>query len=118
MLTCTLLCHSDTAAALDTVVIPDTAVALLGTVVDPLGMAAADPDLAVSRLRLLVPLLAQIPSEYRVFLVYVLISVLILNYDASRLWNWFSAVDTDRSGHITVHELRECPAPRAREFRG
>ena len=45
-------------------VIPDTAVALLGTVVvAPLGMAAADPDLAASPPRLLDPLLAQIPSE-------------------------------------------------------
>ena len=44
-------------------VIPDTAVALLGTVVVPLGMAAADPDLVASRPRLLGPLLAQIPSE-------------------------------------------------------
>ena len=64
MLTCTLLYHRDTAAVLDTVVIPDTAVALLGTaVVVPLGMAAADPDLAASRPRLLDPLLAQIPSK-------------------------------------------------------
>lgn len=26
---------------------------------------------------------------------------------AHRLWNWFSSVDTDRSGHISAHELRE-----------
>ena len=63
MLTCILLYHRDTAAVLDTVVIPDTAVALLGTVVAPLGMVVADPDLAASRPRLLDPLLAQIPSE-------------------------------------------------------
>ena len=45
-------------------VIPDTAEALLGTaVVAPLGMAAAGPDLAASRPRLLDLLLAQIPSE-------------------------------------------------------
>lgn len=25
-----------------------------------------------------------------------------------RLWNWFTSVDTDRSGHITAHELRKC----------
>ncbi|EJF60685.1 EF-hand [Dichomitus squalens LYAD-421 SS1] len=24
-----------------------------------------------------------------------------------QLWSWFSAVDTDRSGHITVHELQK-----------
>ncbi|KAI0785735.1 hypothetical protein C8Q75DRAFT_774348 [Abortiporus biennis] len=24
-----------------------------------------------------------------------------------QLWNWFAAVDTDRSGHITVHELQK-----------
>ena len=25
-----------------------------------------------------------------------------------RLWNWFSSVDSDRSGQISAHELREC----------
>ena len=25
-----------------------------------------------------------------------------------RLWNWFAAVDTDRSGHISAPELRMC----------
>lgn len=24
-----------------------------------------------------------------------------------RLWGWFTAVDIDRSGHISAHELRE-----------
>ena len=32
-----------------------------------------------------------------------------------RLWSWFTAVDTDRSGHITVHELREYITFLARE---
>ena len=70
--------------------------ALLGTVADPVPVA--------SLLLPLVRLLARILSKSRYVLVH---DYAHSAFRARRLWSWFSTVDTDRSGHITVHELRE-----------
>lgn len=47
---------------------------------------------------------AQILSKRRYTLCVVTCA---LTLSPRRLWNWFTAVDSDRSGHISAHELRE-----------
>ncbi len=101
----------DTAKPKDTVVHPDTVAdtaALRVTV-------AAVLDLAASRLHPPALLPAQILSECpKRSQRCVSPAYIHLWHSVRRLWSWFSTVDTDRSGHISVHELREHPSPLAR----
>ena len=85
---------------------PGTTAALVFVVVEELSLL----KILIKNLRVLLPLrvadlhLEPILSQYIPCLFYLRVQN---SLDVHRLWSWFSAVDTDRSGAITAKELGE-----------
>jgi hypothetical protein len=83
---------------LDTIITADTEAGTVHPMVDTAALQGSASHHLLGRLPVLIPSESSVPLSHNI--------MYLISWFHSRLWAWFTAVDADRSGAISLTELR------------